>query len=251
MGRAWNGLDRHSESVVKQCLQQKGPGWPNKLARYTLKMLVKDAKLLGNISKGNTKMPGTTFAIDAFACITGSKLAKIPGTSCSKCYARRLQTIRPSVDQGWKANLAKLKQALLNGEVAQWVQAMAMQILRYNTDGKHRWFDAGDVQNHAMLHAICQVCLATPSIKHWLPSQERAIVNKYFATHAKPANLVVRISASKIDGPLPRATHTSNVFSTAAHVHGFECRARTRGNKCGPCDACWRTEVRNISYPLH
>ena len=133
----------------------------------------------------------------------------------------------------------------------QWVQAMAMQILRYNTDGKHRWFDAGDVQNHEMLHAICQVCLATPSVKHWLPSQERALVARYFATHAKPANLVVRISASKIDGPLPSAAHTSNVFSTAAHVHGFECRARTRGNKCGPCDACWRTEVRNISYPLH
>ena len=43
-------------------------------------MKVKDARQAGKISTGNTKMPGTTFAIDAFACITGSKLAKIAKT---------------------------------------------------------------------------------------------------------------------------------------------------------------------------
>jgi len=35
-------------------------------------MKVKDAIQYGKISTGNSKMPGTTFAIDAFACITGS-----------------------------------------------------------------------------------------------------------------------------------------------------------------------------------
>ena len=54
-------------------------------------MKVKEARQAGKISTGNTKMPGTTFAIDAFACITGSKLAKIEGTPCASCYARRLQ----------------------------------------------------------------------------------------------------------------------------------------------------------------
>ena len=48
-------------------------------------MLVKDARKFGKISKGNSKMPGTTFAIDAFACKRGSKLRKIPGTPYHSC----------------------------------------------------------------------------------------------------------------------------------------------------------------------
>lgn len=214
-------------------------------------MLVKEAKTLGSVSTRNSKMPGTTYAIDAFACITGSKLAKITGTPCSKCYARHLQRIRPSVDKGWKANLAKFNNAVENGKIDAWVAAIAFQIIRYNTDGYNRWFDSGDLQSELMLWAICQVCSLTPDIKHWLPTQERAIVDKYFAGNAQPSNLVVRVSASKIDGPLPTARHTSNVFTTQANVHGTECKARTRGNNCGPCRACWDDKVDNISYPLH
>ena len=214
-------------------------------------MLVKDAKALANVSTGNSKMPGTTYAIDAFACITGSKLAKIPGTSCNKCYARKLQKLRPSVDKGWKLNLAKYEQAARGGALEAWVQALAFQILRYNTDSFHRWFDSGDLQSEAMLDAICQVCRLTPKIKHWLPSQERSIVSRYFATHPKPRNLVVRISASKVDGPLPNASNTSNVFTSAEHIHGQECEARKRGNNCGPCRACWDSSVKNVSYPKH
>ena len=180
-------------------------------------MLVKNAKLLGNISKGNTKMPGTTFAIDAFACNTGSKLAKIAGTPCSVCYARHLQRIRPSVDQGWKANLAKFRQAATDDNLTAWVDAMTFQILRYNTDLHHRWFDSGDLQSVEMLRAICNVCALTPQIKHWLPTQERAIVQEFKRSNTIPANLVIRISASKINGtqtiPLtyspPETTYTA------------------------------------------
>jgi len=214
-------------------------------------MLVKEAKALANVSTGNSKMPGTTFAIDAFACKTGSKLAKIPGTPCHKCYARKLQKLRPSVDMGWKLNLAKYESALAQGALRAWVRSLAFQILRYNTDNYHRWFDSGDLQSVAMLDAICQVCRLTPKIKHWLPSQERSMVDEYFATHAKPTNLVVRISASKIDGPLPSANNTSNVFTTPEHIHGQECEARKRGNNCGPCRACWSASVKNVSYPKH
>ena len=214
-------------------------------------MLVKEAKAFANVSTGNSKMPGTTYAIDAFACITGSKLAKIPGTPCNKCYARRLQKLRPSVDQGWKLNLEKYEKALEQGALQAWVQALAFQILRYNTDSFHRWFDSGDLQSVDMLDAICQVCRLTPKINHWLPTQERAIVAKYFATHLRPENLVVRISASKVDGPLPSAKNTSNVFTSSDHIHDQECEASKRGNKCGPCRACWDSNVKNVSYPKH
>ena len=46
-------------------------------------MLVKESQEYGKISLGNTKMPGTTYAVDAFACLTGSKLALVKGSICS------------------------------------------------------------------------------------------------------------------------------------------------------------------------
>ena len=137
-------------------------------------MTVKAAKAVANVSTGNSKMPGTTYAIDAFACKTGSKLAAIHGTPCHGCYARKLQKLRPSVDQGWKANLTKWQ----NSSPDAWEQAVAFQIIRYNSDGYHRWFDSGDLQSVAMLRSIVNVCLMTPRIRHWLPTQEREFVKQ-------------------------------------------------------------------------
>ncbi len=211
-------------------------------------MLVKEAKTFGNISTGNTKMPGTTFAIDAFACITGSKLAQIEGTPCHSCYARRLQKIRPSVDKGWKANLSKWKQS----KPIDWELAMTMQIVRYNTDNYHRWFDSGDLQSVGMLKSIVNIALATPQIKHWLPTQERQIVADYEKNGGKiPDNLIIRVSASKLDAQsVPNAEHSSTVFKALKPL-GKVCEASTRGNNCGPCRACWDKSVQTISYPKH
>ncbi len=212
-------------------------------------MLVKDAKKLGNISTGNTKMGTTTFAIDAFACKTGSKLAKNPNTPCHSCYARRLQKLRPTVDQGWKLNLSKWLQA----NPKAWAKAMAFQIERYNTDGFHRWFDSGDLQSLEMLDAIVDVCLQTPQTKHWLPTQERGIVKKFKANGGVvPDNLVIRVSASKLDGAMPNGIdHGSQVFTKGTEPKGLECKARDRDNACGPCKACWSKDVEFISYPKH
>lgn len=211
-------------------------------------MLVKNAKSFGNISTGNSKMPGTTFAVDAFACITGSKLAKIEGTPCHACYARKLQKLRPSVDTGWKANLAKWN----TSDPTAWAQAMAFQIIRYNSDGYHRWFDSGDLQSVGMLCAIVEVCRMTPKVKHWLPTQERAFVEEYRKTRGEfPDNLVVRVSGPLVNGRAPKASHTSTVFDKRGAAIGSECKARTRGNNCGDCRKCWDPSVPNVSYPKH
>lgn len=211
-------------------------------------MLVKEAKTYGNISQGNTKMPGTTFAIDAFACITGSKLAEVNGTPCEDCYARKLQRLRPSVDQGWKANLAKWQQS----DKSMWVSAMVFQIERYNTDGYHRWFDSGDLQSVEMLKNIVDVALLTPKIQHWLPTQERNIVKQYRKQYGQePSNLVIRVSASKVDAQkAPNFANTSTVFKDKAPI-GKVCKANTRGNQCGPCRDCWDATVEIVSYPKH
>ena len=211
-------------------------------------MLVKDAKLLGNISTGNSKMPGTTFAIDAFSCITGSKLAKQENTPCYACYARKLQKLRPSVDQGWKANLRKWQEA----EPAHWERAMVYQITRYNKDNYHTWFDSGDLQSVQMLKSIARVCEQTPNIKHWLPTQERAIVSQFKAKHTVPENLIIRVSASLLNGSKPSKTrHASQVFTKQCKPKGYECKARSRSNSCGPCRACWDKSIPLISYPKH
>jgi len=221
-------------------------------------MLVKDAIQLGKISNGNTKMPGTTFSIDAFACQTGSKLAKIKGTSCNSCYARKLQKLRPSVDMGYKLNLAKYNKALSEDKLFTWVSAMVFQIERQAKKTGvyyHRWFDAGDLQSEKMFKAICLVCERTPKIKHWLPTQERNYVNAY----AIPENLCVRISGSKINGKATSRSYgallpnlcTSTVHTKGHEPIGQECKAYTRNNNCGSCRACWDTTVKNVSYKKH
>jgi len=212
-------------------------------------MLVKEAKTFGNVSNGNTKMPGTTYAVDAFACKTGSKLAKVEGSVCSKCYAIRIQKMRPSVDKGYKANLAKYTASDRKG----WIAAIAFQIIRQNTDGHHRWFDAGDLQSIEMLEDIVSVCKITPNIKHWLPTREVKIVSDYRkANGAFPDNLVVRVSSPMIDDkPLIRYGNTSTVHTKGKPHHGMACEASTRGNNCGPCRACWDKTIPNISYPKH
>ena len=207
-------------------------------------MLVKEAKELGVISTKNTKMGSTTFAIDAFACKVGSKLAKIEGTPCFSCYARKLQKLRPSVDTGWKANLAKWNAS----DPILWIKAMAFQIERYNVDGFHRWFDSGDLQSLEMLDAIVEVAKATPTIQHWLPTQEREIVKQY--SKAIPDNLIIRVSASMVNGDKPSFDHASQVFYKV-DPKGFECGASKRGNACGPCKACWDKSIDFISYPKH
>ena len=50
-------------------------------------MLKKEARAItGGLSKPS-KMPGPSYNLPAAACITGAKLAKIPGTVCYGCYA--------------------------------------------------------------------------------------------------------------------------------------------------------------------
>jgi len=211
-------------------------------------MLVKEAESYGKVSKKNSKMPGTTFAMDSFACVTGSKLRKIEGTPCHNCYAIKLQKLRPSVDKGWKANSAKF----LAAEPDKWAQAMAFLIKRRNTDGYHRWFDGGDLASVAQLQAIVDVALMTPEVKHWLPTQERGMVKQWYANGGVlPSNLVVRISAAKVDTALAGHANTSNVITKNADATGQECLAYTRKQNCGDCRACWNPEVSNVSYRKH
>ena len=237
----------------------------------------------GQISARNSKMPGSSFAISAKHCKVGAKLAKIEGSTCHKCYALKLQKMRPSVDQGWTSNLELATQAIADNAEA-WVSAMVKQIEHFaiKTGAPyHRWFDSGDLQNIEMLSAICQVAVMTPDIKHWLPTREAKIVKTYRdAGGYVPANLIIRVSSTMIDdGPITSHVHTSTVHRKTTDPVGHECPAyRThqasdgtfevlsdehysalnRNAKkpydfghCGTCRACWTHDVPNVSYGLH
>jgi hypothetical protein len=162
------------------------------------------------------------------------------------------------VHAAYQANLAAWQAAELAGNTGAWSRNIAEQIVSSGA-AYHRWFDFGDLQSVGMLLAIVNVCELTPSVKHWLPTQERAMVAEYVALFGPlPANLLVRVSASKIDGALPNSSHGSVVVTKDKKTKAYKvpqgaalCEAKTRGNKCGPCRACWDRAVPAIAYPKH
>jgi len=214
-------------------------------------MRVKDAvAIVGADLSKPSKMPGFGLSIPAEACITGSKLAKIPGTPCHKCYAMRGNYTFPSVQAGLNKRLANLNHDL-------WVDAVVLLIeRRCKSKGVNhfRWFDSGDLQGIWHLRNIVKAAELTPHIDHWLPTQERGFISKYLNEYGSfPDNLCVRISGVKIGSPPPKLrafkgmVHTSSVDSGV----GFKCEAKSRDNKCGPCRACWDTNVPNVDYYQH
>lgn len=244
------------------------------------KMTVKNAQeQSGKVSLGNTKMPSTTFAISAKACGVGSKLVKVEGSTCSRCYALKLQNLRPSVNKGWTDNLNKAVK-LINDNPNLWAKMQAFQILRGCKKlgiSFHRWFDSGDLQSVAMLRAIVLCAELTPEISHWLPTREAMIVKEYRKQYGpEPENIVIRVSATMInDKPISGHNNTSTVHKKGEKIHGKEClayrtnkdskvvdldvfEAMTKAEKkdqdfghCGDCRACWSKDVSNISYKLH
>jgi len=199
-------------------------------------MLVKEAvKITGSMTR-TSKMPGLSYSLPAWACQTGAKLRKVPGTPCHGCYALKGNYIRyPAIKKAQYYRLASLDRD-------SWVTAMVAQIKRQKW---FRWHDAGDVQSVDHMNKIFEVCRLTPLTRHWLPTQER----KYLPLPGSsiPDNLVIRLSGSKIDGPRPTCwPHTSTVVTKSA-----TCPAPSQGGKCRTCRNCWNKDIKNISYGKH
>lgn len=221
------------------------------------KLTVKHAiETAGRVSAGNSKMPGSTYAISATTCKVGGKLAKVKGSVCNRCYALKLEKLRPSVNQGWLANYLKAT-SLIENDPDKWVKACVFQIERIKAKTSvpfHRWFDSGDLQSVDMLAAIVSVAKATPCIKHWLPTREAKIVKDYLAKHPDgfPANLVVRVSSTMVnDKPVAGYANTSTVHNKEGQPVGHVCPAPEQGGNCQDCRACWSRLVPNVSYKLH
>jgi len=71
-------------------------------------MLKKEAtQITGGLSAPN-KMPGPSINLPAVACITGAKLAKVRGSTCSGCYALKGRYRFPNVKEAMNRRLASL-----------------------------------------------------------------------------------------------------------------------------------------------
>ncbi len=202
-----------------------------------------------------SKMPGTSYGISAKTCITGAKLAKVPGSTCHGCYALKGNYLYRDVAKGQDKRFAGLTSP-------EWTAAMITLITAAHERGTgrngaiqrgwHRWHDSGDLQSIDHLTKICAVAAGTPHIKHWLPTRELGIVTAYVARGGiVPSNLVIRVSATMVDGAATKAWPTTSGVHDTKAPQGRACPSPEQNNTCGDCRACWSHKVQHVSYHKH
>ena len=195
----------------------------------------KEAKQITGGLSAPSKMPGPAFNLPAQACITGSKLVKIPGSVCAGCYALKGRYRFRNVKEALARRLAGLTHA-------EWIPAMV--VLIDNTPW-FRWHDSGDLQGVQHLKNIFEVCKLTPLTRHWLPTREAKFLP--LNSDSIPKNLIIRLSGHKIDKPAPGFWPWTSTVVTA----GKSCPAAEQDNQCKDCRACWDRGTDNIAYGLH
>ena len=199
-------------------------------------MLKKEARQITGGLSAPSKMPGPSYNLPATQCITGAKLAKIPGSVCHGCYALKGRYRFNNV----KAAMARRLEALGHPD---WIAAMTVLI---KGEPVFRWHDSGDLQSPEHLKAIFEVCKNTPETRHWMPTREARFL-KLMDPDVIPKNLIIRFSSHMVDQqPVGWWPWTSTV-STG----GKTCPAKDQGNECKSCRACWDRSVSNVTYPKH
>jgi len=199
-------------------------------------MLKKEAsKIVGGLSTPG-KMPCYSINLPAWACKLGSILAKKFGTTCYGCYALKNRYTMPIQQAAMVRRLEALTNPL-------WVQAMTTLI----TGHKYfRWHDSGDLQSVTHFKNILEVAKATPDTQHWLPTREVKLM-KLIDPDVIPKNLIIRISATKVDGRAPRWWPWTSTVSTTSKT----CPAPDQGGKCRSCRSCWSRDIPNVTYAKH
>lgn len=212
-------------------------------------MLIKEATAIIGSLGAPSKMPGTSYGISAHVCITGSKLAKIEGSTCHGCYALKGNYIYRDVKKAHAKRLEGIMHPM-------WTAAMVRMLQNKHKGSKlppyHRWHDSGDLQSVEHLAKICDVAAQTPELMHWLPTREAKILADYIAQGGVvPANLTIRVSATMVDGNATKAWPTTSGVHFRKEAQGHVCPAPTQDNKCGECRACWSRGVAHVSYHKH
>lgn len=215
-------------------------------------MTKKEAHTITGGLSNTHKMPGQSWGISPYRCVIGQKMAQVEGSVCSKCYAMmrhyRYLNVLKAHENRYEAMLRALEDP---GFRKSYISAFVKQI---NREPHFRWFDAGDIQSVEHLRLICEICEATPTTEHWLPTRELPFLLGYLQKYGPlPENLVIRASSAMIDGDPPDKAWmreagilTSGVSSQGDH----DCPATEQGGVCGACRRCWDRDVPHVTYKL-
>ena len=202
-------------------------------------MLKKEAKeITGGLSAPN-KMPGPSINLPAVAYITGAKLVKVRGSTCSGCYALKGRYRFQNVKDAMQHRLAKLHDP-------RWIEAMVTLI---DKQPVFRWHDSGDLQRVQHLKNIFAVCTRTPGTSHWLPPREARFLS-LMDPDVVPKNLKIVLSDHMNDQRVPPSwwPYTSGVTTDHNQV---TCPAASQGNKCLDCRKCWDRRTKRVIYGKH
>ena len=203
-------------------------------------MLIKEAiEITGGLSKPS-KMPGPAYNLPAAACLTGAKLVKVRGSTCSGCYALKGNYKRfPAVQKALNRRLKSL-------EDPRWVTGMITLI-----QGRpvFRWHDSGDIQSAKHLTNIFEICKATAATLHWLPTREAQFL-KFLDPEVVPKNLKIVFSDHMNDQGRGVSwwPYTSGVTTNHEAV---TCPSSKQDNKCLDCRKCWDRDVKRVIYGKH
>ena len=202
--------------------------------------------IIGGLSRPS-KMPGFGYGLPAGACRTGSVLAQIQGTPCASCYAFKGNYAFSTVKAAQYRRLRSIHHP-------QWAEAF-ITLLRKKRCKYFRWHDSGDIQSLTHLLNIFAIAYALPEMHFWLPTQERGIISIAMKLGIPiPANLVIRVSAPKINIESELSAFglpTSPVRSDHAVTNSYRCPAPQQGNACDSCRACWSPSVKWVEYTAH
>ena len=206
-----------------------------------IKTIKRANEVTGGLSDPS-KMPCYGYSIPASLCIVGSKLRDIVGSVCEGCYADKGNYRFSNVKMSLMNRYHKLQHDL-------WIDGMVFLIKAKSRD-YFRWHDSGDLQSVDHLGQIVEVCYQTPKTKHWLPTRELGIV-KQFITEGGiiPKNLVIRVSATMIDGKPTKAWKWTSTVTR--HKVLSNCHAPDNAGHCGDCRKCWDKRFLNIAYLKH
>mgnify|MGYP003135287300 FL=1 len=199
-------------------------------------MLKKEADIIVGGLSAPGKMPCPSINLPAAACVTGAKLAKVPGTTCHGCYALKGR-------YNFKYSIIAMDRRLEALKDSRWVRAMVvlMKNRKY-----FRWHDSGDIQSAWHLKRILEVCKQTPATRHWLPTREAQLL-QFIDPDIIPKNLIIRLSATKVNGAASKSWPWTSTVSTEMK----SCPASDQGGKCLDCRSCWSRDIKNITYAKH
>ena len=185
-------------------------------------------------------MPGPAYNLPASRnALQAQKLVKVPGSTCSGCYALKGRYRFGNVQKALKRRLAALQDP-------RWVSGM-IELIKGRP--VFRWHDSGDIQSAQHLINIFEVCKQTPETRSTGCRLARRKFLKFLDPDVVPKNLKIVFSDHMNDQArgVTFWPYTSGVSTKG----GVTCPAPKQGNKCQSCRACWDRDVKRVIYGKH